>query len=121
MFNYYKAEVFEKDLSVKPGEEKILIVLDELNKLYIVQFNKGYEKPFVLDLDLKFYEQINVHNIRKVKSYKDLIKENIESYTILYIGYLLSALVNFTSSENKVSEEAALFIGYFSGQKILKK
>ena len=121
MFNYYKAEVFEKDLSVKPGEEKILIVLDELNKLYIVQFNKEYEKPFVLDLDLKFYEQINVHNIRKVKSYKDLIKENIENYTILYIGYLLSALVNFTSSENKVSEEAALFIGYFSGQKILKK
>jgi hypothetical protein len=30
-------------------------------------------------------------------------------------------LVNFTSNENKVSEEAALFIGYYSGQKILKK
>ena len=121
MFNYYKSEVFEKDLSVKPGEERMLIVLDELNKLYIVQFNREYEKPFVLDLDLKFHQQINVHNIRKVKSYKELIKENIERYTLLYIGYLLSSLVNFTSSENNVSEEAALFIGYFSGQKILKK
>ena len=121
MFNYYKKEVCEKDLLIKPGEEKMLIVLDELNKLYIVQFNKQYEKPFVLDLGLKLYDQINVHNINRIKPYKELIKENIEEYTILYIGYLLSSLVNYTSNENKVSEEAALFIGYYGGQKILKK
>ena len=69
----------------------MLIVLDELNKLYIVQFNKQYEKPFVLDLGLKLYDQINVHNINRIKPYKELIKENIEEYTILYIGYLLSS------------------------------
>ena len=121
MFNYYKTEICEKDLDMKPNEDKMIIVLDELSKLYIVQFNKSYEKPFVLDLDLKLYEQINVHNINKIKHYKETIKANLEEYTILYIGYLLSALMNFTSNENKVSEDAALFIGYYSGQKILKK
>ena len=121
MFNYYKNEICEKDLDMTPTEDKMIIVLDELSKLYIVQFNKSYEKPFVLDLDLKLYEQINVHNINKIKHYKETIKANLEEYTILYIGYLLSALMNFTSNENKVSEDAALFIGYYSGQKILKK
>ena len=121
MFNYYKSEIYEKDLLMKPNEEKMIIVLDELSKLYIVQFNKRYERPFVLDLDINLYEQINVHNINKIKPYKDIIKSNIEEYTILYIGYLLSALINFTSNENKVPEEAALFIGYYGGQKILKK
>ena len=121
MFNYYKSEICEKDLLMKPNEEKMIIVLDELSKLYIVQFNKNYDKPFVLDLDLKLYEQINVHNIKRIRYYKGIIKSNLEEYTILYIGYLLSALMSFSSSENKVSEEAALYIGYYGGQKILKK
>ena len=121
MFNYYKSEICEKDLLMKPNEEKMIIVLDELSKLYIVQFNKNYDKPFVLDLDLKLYEQINVHNIKRIRYYKGIIKSNLEEYTLLYIGYLLSALMSFSSSENKVSEEAALYIGYYGGQKILKK
>ena len=121
MFNYYKSEIYEKDLLMKPNEEKMIIVLDELTKLYIVQFNKNYDRPFILDLDLKLYEQINVHNINRIKQYKEIIKSNLEEYTILYIGYLLSALTSLSSSENKVSEEAALFIGYYGGQKILKK
>ena len=121
IFNYYKSEICEKDLLMKPNEEKMIIVLDELSKLYIVQFNKNYEKPFVFDLDIKLYEQINVHNINTIQSYKKIIKSNLEKYTILYIGYLLSALIIYTSNENKVSEEVALFIGYYSGQKILKK
>ena len=121
MFNYYKSEIIEKDLSMKPNEEKMIIVLDELSKLYIVQYNKSYEKPFVLDLNLKLYEQINVHNINRIKPFKEAIKSNLEEYTLLYIGYLLSALIFFSSKDNNVSEEAALFIGYYGGQKILKK
>ena len=121
MFNYYKTEICEKDLTMKPNEEKMIIVLDELSKLFIVQFNKAYEKPFVLDLNIKLYEQINVHNIFKIKQYKNVIKSNLEDYTLLYISYLLSSLLSLNSGENKVSEEAALFIGYYGGQKILKK
>ena len=121
MFNYYKTEICEKDLTMKPSEEKMIIVLDELSKLFIVQFNKAYEKPFVLDLNIKLYEQINVHNIFKIKQYKNVIKSNLEEYTLLYISYLLSSLLSLNSGENKVSEEAALFIGYYGGQKILKK
>ena len=121
MFNYYKTQICEKDFLMKPNEEKMIIVLDELSKLYIVQFNKAYEKPFVLDLNIKLYEQINVHNIFKIKQYKNVIKSNLEEYTLLYISYLLSSLMSISPSENKVSEEAALFIGYFGGQKILKK
>lgn len=64
MFNYYKNDIIERDLSMKPNEEKMIIVLDELSKLYIVQFNKSYEKPFIFDLDIKLYEPINVHNIK---------------------------------------------------------
>ena len=121
MFNYYKEEIYEKDLLTKSNKEKMIIVLDELSKLYIVQFNPNYDKPFVLDLDLNLYQKINVHNIIKVLSYKEVIKDNIEEYTILYIGYLLSSLVSLSSYENKISEEAALFIGYYGGQKILKE
>ena len=116
MFNYYKNEICEKDI-IKSKEEKMIIVLDELNKLYIVQFNQEYEKPFVLDLEIKLYEQINVHNIKKIESYKELIKNNLNEYTLLYISYLLSSLTSFAN----ISEEAALFIGFYGGQKILKK
>ena len=121
MFNYYKSEISENELFMKANEEKTIILLDELSKLYIVQFNKSYEKPFILDFDLKFYEQVNIHNIDKIKHYKDVIKSNMEEYNFLYVGYLLSALLSLTLNENKVSEEAALFIGYYGGQIILKK
>ena len=40
MFNYYKTEICEKDSTMKPNEEKMIIILDELSKLYIVHFNK---------------------------------------------------------------------------------
>jgi hypothetical protein len=121
MFNYYKDDIIERDLSMKPNEEKMIIVLDELSKLYIVQFNKSYEKPFIFDLDIKLYEPINVHNIKKIMPFKDIIKKNMEEYTILYIGYLLSSLLSLSTNDKKVSEEAALFIGYYGGQKILKE
>ena len=121
MFNYYKNDIIERDLSMKPNEEKMIIVLDELSKLYIVQFNKSYEKPFIFDLDIKLYEPINVHNIKKIMPFKDIIKKNMEEYTILYIGYLLSSLLSLSTNDKKVSEEAALFIGYYGGQKILKE
>ena len=121
MFSYYKKEICEKCLLIKSNKEKMIIVLDELSKLYIVQFNPNYDKPFVLDLDLNLYQKINVHNINKVLSYKEIIKYNIEEYIILYIGYLLSSLVSLSSFDYKVSEEAALYIGYYGGQKILKE
>ena len=121
MFCYYKKEICEKDLLTKSKKEKMIIVLDELSKLFIVQFNQNYDKPFVLDLDLNLYQKINVHNIKKVLPYKELIKDNIEEYIVLYIGYLLSSLVSLSSNDYKVSEEAALFIGYYGGQKILKE
>ena len=119
IFNYYKTGICDKD-QFKPYEEKIIIVLEDFYKLYIVEFNMSYEKPFVLDFDLKLYPQINVHQIEEVNTYKKFIKENFDKYIIIFMGYLLSSLAQRGGSKGINSEENSLFIGYYGACKILK-
>ena len=119
IFNYYKTGICDKD-PLKPYEEKIIIVLDEFYKLYIVEFNRDLEKPFVLDFDLKLYPQINVHQIKEVKSYKEFIKKNFDKYIIIFISYLLSSLAHGNGRKDINSEENSLFKGYYGACKVLK-
>ena len=119
MFNYYKKGICDKD-PLKSKESKVIIVLDDFYKVYIVQFNRELEKPFVLDFDLKLYPQINVHNIDEVQDYKRYIRENFERYIIIFIGYLLSSLANEGASGDKDAEETSLFIGYYGACKVLR-
>ena len=116
IFNYYKTGIYDKD-PLKSKEEKTIIVLDDFCKVYIVQFNYYLEKPFVLDFDLKLYPQINVHNIELIHEYKYLIREKFEKYIIIFIGYLLSSLLQGADPND---EESFLFIGYYGACKILK-
>ena len=119
IFNYYKTGICDKEL-LKSKEEKIIIVLDEFYKVYIVRFARDLERPFVLDFDLKLFPQINIHNIELVQEYKLLIKENFERYAILFIGYLLSSLIEGGGCEGPSGEETFLFIGYCGACKVLK-
>ena len=119
MFNYYKKGICDKD-PLKSKEEKIIIVLDEFYKVFIVQFNRDLDKPFSLDFDLKLYPQINVHNIEEIQDYKRFIKDNFERYIIIFIGYLLSSLALGGGSGEKDAEETSLFIGYYGACKVLK-
>ena len=119
IFNYYKTGICDKD-PFKSKEEKLVIVLDDFYKVYIVRFNHNLEKPFVLDFDLKLFPQINIHNINLVQEYKFLVKRNFEKYVALFIGYLLSSLMEGGGCENPNGEEASLFIGYYGACKVLK-
>jgi hypothetical protein len=119
MFNYYKKGICDKD-PLKSKEDKIIIVLDEFYKVFIIQFNRDLEKPFELDFDLKLYPQINIHNIEEIQDYKRFIKDNFERYIIFFIGYLLSSLALGGGSGEKDAEETSLFIGYYGACKVLK-
>ncbi len=119
IFNYYKTGICDKE-PLKSKEEKLIIVLDEFYKVFIVQFNRDLDKPFALDFDLKLYPQINVHNIEEIQDYKRFIKDNFERYIIIFIGYLLSSLALGGGSGEKDAEETSLFIGYYGACKVLK-
>ena len=119
IFNYYKTGICDKD-PLRQKEVKIIIVLDDFYKLYIVQFNNDLEKPFVLDFDLQLYPQINVHNINEIQEYKEFIKENFEKYIIIFIGYLLSSLAQEGGGGDINEEETSLFKGYYGACKVLR-
>ena len=117
MFNYYKSAICDKD-PMNYKNEKIIIVIEELTKVFFIEFNKELEKPFVLDFDLQLYEKINIHNLGTIQEYKYFIKKNYEKYIFIFISYLLSSLLQSNIME---SLEHFLFIGYYGGGKILKK
>jgi hypothetical protein len=119
IFNYYKAGICDKD-PLKSKEQKIVIVLDDFYKIYMVQFNPGLEKPSILDFELRLYPQINVHNIPIVKDCKDFIRDNFERYIIIFLGYLLSSLVFSGGGGNSWEEEISLFLGYYGACKVLR-
>ena len=117
-FYYYKTGIIDKD-PLKSKEDKVILVLDDFNKIYFVQFNYFLEKPFILDFDLKLYPKINVHNIDAVQEYKMFIRQNFERYIIIFIGYLLSSLAK-RGIGGAGAEETSIFIGYLGACKILR-
>ena len=70
MFNYFKFGIFSRDPQKKPTE-KIILVLDEFKKIFIVKCHKLEESPFVIDFDLKLYPQVNIRNMNEILMFKN--------------------------------------------------
>ena len=117
MFNYFKNGIFNRDPQKKPCE-KIILVLDEFNKIYIVKCNKYNKKPIPMDFDLKLYPQMTIRNMKDIINYKKFIKSKFNEYISLFIAALLGVL----SAKNEENyNEGNLFISYLIAINIIKK
>lgn len=117
MFNYFKSGIFNRDPQKKPYE-KIILVLDEFNKIYIVKCNKFYKKPIVMDFDLKLYPQMTIRNMDEIANYKQFIKSKFNEYITIFIATLLGVL---TSKNEENYQDGTLFISYLIAINIIKK
>ena len=119
MFIYFKKAIFNRDPQKKPSE-KIMLVLDEFNKIYIIKCVKYYKKPIVMDFDLKLYPPMNVRNMKDILNYKKFIKSKFNEYISIFIGTLLGVLAS-RFGEYSYQEEGSLFIAYLIAINIVKK
>ena len=117
MFIYFKNNIFSRDPQKKPSE-KIILVLDEFNKIYIVRCIKNNEKPIVMDCDLKLYPPMNIRNMKEILNYKKFIRSKFNEYISIFIGNLLGVLV---SRSEESSQEKSLLIAYLIAVNIIKK
>ena len=117
MFIYFKNNIFSRDPQKKPSE-KIILVLDEFNKIYIVRCIKNNEKPIVMDCDLKLYPPMNIRNMKEILNYKKFIRAKFNEYISIFIGNLLGVLV---SRGEESSQEKSLLIAYLIAVNIIKK
>ena len=118
MFMYLKNSILNRDPQKKPSE-KIIIVLDEFNKIYIVKCVKFYKKPIVMDFDLKLYPPMNIRNMKDILNYKKFIKSKFNEYISIFIGSLLGVLVS--RFDEYSYQEGYLFIAYLIAINIIKK
>lgn len=117
MFDYFKDEIIGRDPQRKTTD-KIILVLEEFNKIFIVKCKKNLEKPVILDFDLKLYPQVNIRNMDDVLEYKQFIKNNFKKYVEIFIGSLL----NTVASKGKLGfNDEYLFLGYLVATNIIKK
>ena len=117
MFNYFKNGIFNRDPQKRPTD-KIILVLDEFNKIYIVKCNKHQEDPVVLDFDLKLYPQINIRNMNDILKFKKFMKSKFSEYVRIFIGNLLGVI---TGKGKLGCEEDSLFLGYLLATNTIKK
>ncbi len=117
MFIYFKNNIFSRDPQKKPSE-KIILVLDKFNKIYIVRCIKNNEKPIVMDCDLKLYPPMNIRNMKEILNYKKFIRSKFNEYISIFIGNLLGVLV---SRGEESSQEQSLLIAYLIAVNIIKK
>ena len=117
MFNYFKGGIFSRDPQRRPFD-KIILVLDEFNKIFIVKCNKFEEKPFVLDFDLKLYPQMNMRNMNDILEYKKFIKSKFHQYVNIFMGSLLGVIAGKGKND---CDDDSLFLGYLVGTNIVKK
>ena len=117
MFIYFKNNIFSRNKKKKPSE-KIILVLDEFNKIYIVRCIKNNEKPIVMDCDLKLYPPMNIRNMKEILNYKKFIRSKFNEYISIFIGNLLGVLV---SRGEESSQEKSLLIAYLIAVNIIKK
>ena len=118
MFIYLKNNIFNRDPQKKPSE-KVILVLDEFNKIYIIKCFKHYKNPMVMDFDLKLYPKMNIRNMKDILDYKKFIRGKFDEYISIFIGTLLGVL---TSSFDEYSyQEGTLFVAYLIAINIIKK
>ena len=117
MFDYFKNGILGRDPQIK-STDKLILVLEEFNKIFIVKCKKNLEKPVILDFDLKLYPQVNVRNMNDVLEYKQFIKNNFKKYVEIFMGSLLSTV----AGKGKLGfNDEYLFLGYLVATNIIKK
>ena len=117
MFDYFKNGILGRDPQRK-STDKLILVLEEFNKIFIVKCKKSLEKPVILDFDLKLYPQVNVRNMNDVLEYKQFIKNNFKKYVEIFMGSLLSTI----AGKGKLGfNDEYLFLGYLVATNIIKK
>ena len=117
MFDYFKDGILGRDPQIQ-SSDKLIIVLEEFNKIFIVKCKKNLEKPVILDFDLKLYPQVNIRNMNDVLEYKQFIKNNFKKYAEIFIGSLLSTI---TGKGKLGCNDEYLFLGYLVATNIIKK
>ena len=117
MFNYFKLGIFSRDPQKRPTE-KIILVLDEFNRIYIIKCNKFEEKPFVLDFDLKLYPKMNVRNMNDILTFKNFIRKKFSEYVNIFMGGFLGVIAG---KGKRGCEDDSLFLGYLVATNIIKK
>jgi|GEM_PF-5882406 len=117
MFTYFKNSLFDHNPQKKPTD-KILLVLDECNRIYIIKCIKYFSKPIVMDCDLKLYPPMNIRNMNDVMNYKKFISSKFNEYISIFIGALLGVL---TAKGDGSYHEGNLFIAYLIAINIIKK
>ena len=117
MFNYFKLGIFSRDPQKKPTE-KIILVLDEFNRIYIVKCSKFEEKPFELDFDLKLYPKMNVRNMNDILTFKNFIRKKFSEYVNIFMGGFLGVIAG---KGKRGCEDDSLFLGYLVATNIIKK
>ena len=117
MFTYFKKSILNRDPQKKPMD-KIILVLDEFNKIFIVKCIKHYSKPIVMDFDLKLYPPMNIRNMKDIINYKKFIKAKFNEYISIFIGALFGVLA---SKSDESYQEKNLFIAYLIAINIIKK
>ena len=117
LFDYFKFGICDRDPKIKTNE-KILLVLDEFNKIFFIKCNRNNTKPEVSDFDLKLYPQMNMRNMKQILEFKKFIKSKFNEYVIIFIGTLLSAILS--KGQEKINENT-LFYGYLCATNTIKK
>ena len=117
MFNYFKNGILSRDPQKNPTG-KIILVLDEFNKIFIVKCKKFEEKPLVLDFDLKLYPQVNMRNMNDILNFKKFIKSKYPEYINIFIASFLGVIAGKGKSG---CEDDSLFMGYLVATNIIKK
>ena len=117
MFYYFKNGIFNRDPQ-KKSTDKIILVLDEFNKIFIVKCNKQEEKPLVLDFDLKLYPQMNIRNMNDILKFKKFMRSKFSEYVRIFMGNLLGVI---TGKGKDGCEEDSLFLGYLLATNTIKK
>ena len=117
MFDYFKNGILGRDPQRK-STDKLILVLEEFNKFFIVKFKKNLEKPVILDFDLKLYPQVNIRNMNDVLEYKQFIKNNFKKYVEIFMGSLLGTV---TGKGKLGFKDEYLFLGYLVATNIIKK
>ena len=102
----------------KKVSEKILIVLNEFEKISFIKFIKNEEKPNISDFDLKLYPQMNVRNMKEILEFKRFIKSKFSEYIKIFMGNILSAVLS--KGQEKIDENS-FFLGYLYATNAIKK
>ena len=117
IFDYFKCGICDRDPQKKSGE-KILLVLDEFNKIFFIKCNRNDDKPEVSDFDLKLYPQMNMRNMKQILEFKKFIKSKFNEYIQIFMGILLSSILS--KGQEKINENT-LFFGYLCATNTIKK